>query len=545
MRLALAGCRPALTKHADLSNPEHATLKLHVKVVGRLDYAKVRGILLPHLAAAYEDAWQRLLSVPWLQQAIDSPEVRTASESPAWQRDADLLPEDVALLEHRAHIVKIDARDVRGRVRVFTTIEAEKQRRRMIAEPIINNYFTDGGEIKLATLSDILAPLNQHANAMALDFPWFYGQMSVPAEAQPYYCFMFREQWYALTTVPTGARHVPAIAEAITKSLSQRAVQRTCRTMAVPESAISDTTYIDNTRFTANDTALIRATHSHWKELCTKLAITLDDEGTAGDIVTTYDFLGIHCVHQPPNSYVQLTTKTSKKLERWIAELDSGQPTLRTILRGVGVGVWASRVLALPLALVYYVFKFVRRRVAAGWQLDTAADMWANTKPLLAAWFVELGKNKPRSLRPDCDEPWMLITDASMSGYGIITIPPPSLSLPCRVIAGTWAETEYIHILEARAALAGVMSLPRQGALVGLNIVVDNTSLIGAGRKTHSRSFVLNSLVYRIHEIMDAKSYVIARWEYITSAENPADYPSRLFEETKTQSRQRRIYERL
>jgi hypothetical protein len=68
--------------------------------------------------------------------------------------------------------------------------------------------------------------------------------------------------------------------------------------------------------------------------------------------------------------------KTGTKLRQWINHLEHDQPTLRTILQGVGIGIWASRVLAVPLAGGYYLFKFIRRRVAAGRQLDAPAHPW-------------------------------------------------------------------------------------------------------------------------------------------------------------------------
>ena len=431
-------------------------------------------------------------------------------------------------------------------VRVFTTVEVAKKRRRMIAEPIINVFYPDGGEIELTSLADILDPVNRHTHAMTLDFPWFYGQMSIPDEAQPYYCFTYADQWYALTTVPTGARHVPAVAEALTKSLGHHAVHDLHDPPTLSTDEVCHHTYIDNTRFTALDPALLRIIHRRWVLLCSRTAITLDGEGLEGAIVTAYDFLGVHCVHQPPNSYVRLTEKMTSKLAGWTVNLPpASQLTLRTLLQCMGACVWASRVLAYPLAAVYHLFKFSRRRVAAGYHLDSAADPWSCVISLLVAWLRRLIQNNPRRLVCEGDQPWTLFTDACLSGYGIIALPPPDLSASCSIFAGPWTAEEHINILEARATLIGVLCLPTQARLTPLLIVIDNTTVLGAGRKTHSRSFTLNAIVRRIYAAAASSMYHIVTWDYIASEDNPADQPSRLFEAARLRGKRLRLFELL
>lgn len=532
--------RPTNTRHADLQNTAERNLKLHVKEVGRLDWDRVDGVILPELRERYVEAKSCMFNVQKLSDAMASPEVCRRMTSKAWNSEAELLASDVERLMTRGHIQIIGHDQVRGTVRAFTTVEEEKQRRRLITEPVINYYFEDGGEITLATMEDILAPVMEQTMAISLDYPWFYGQMEIPVEARPFYCFMFGGQWYRMVTVATGGRHVPAVAQAITKSISQRAALDVGVTTTAPCGGdVRDDAYVDNVRFTHADVAELRRAHGNWVALSTWAGITVDDEGRTFSPVTDYIFLGVRCIHAKPQTVpaVALAPKALKKIEQWRLRMETPESTtLRTILQIIGQCVWASRVLAIPMAPMYYLFKFVRRRVSMEWSLDAPAEPWRCVGPLLKTWLRMAASTHTRQLAKSENGQWTLFSDSCLSGYGVILMPPPALQYKytAAVIAGPWRIREHINILEARACKIGVDALPFQNESTSVEIVVDNTALLGSGRKTRSNSYVLNGIVGAIHTSVHERNFMISRWRYIASALNPADAPSRWHERTET-----------
>ena len=537
LTLAMNGLRPTTTTHADLNDTTQRGMKLHTKEVGRINWISVGGMILDELRDRYEHALECMFSCRILDEAMSSEVVGGKMYTKGWTREAELLQEDVDILIATDHIESIAEGEVKGTVRAFTTVEWEKQRRRFITEPILNYFFEDGGEISLASLEDILTPVNATTHAINLDYPWFFGQMEIPAAARPYYCFKFGGAWWSMKTVATGGRHVPAAAQAITKSIAVLASRE------VHEHPRNDA-YVDNVRFVSSEIETLRAVHQAWVQLSKKAGITIDALGEKFDPTTEYTFLGVRCIHAAVGRKpaVALGDKSSKKLAAWERVLTAPHRerlTMRTVLCVVGVCVWASRVLALSLAKRYYIFKFVRRRVAANHGLDAPAHPWECVIPIMIEWIHEARQKSQRLISESNAEEWTLFSDSCLSGYGAIIIPPPD-SLRTQgmtVVAGRWNFDEHINVLEARACKIGVEALPRQSIITPLRIIVDNTAILGSGRKTRSNGFVLNNVVGAIHDSAMHLNYAIHAWKYIGTADNPADAPSRWYEDRRESGR--------
>ena len=88
-------------------------------------------------------------------------------------------------------------------------------------------------------------------------------------------------------------------------------------------------------------------------------------------------------------------------------------------------------------------------------------------------------------------------------------------------MGGRWLPEEakiHISVLEARACRIALETFVPSGARVDL--VIDNTTVIGAIRKGRSRNFDINFIANDIFS-----KWVITSCQYIASEDNPAKTP--------------------
>ena len=172
----------------------------------------------------------------------------------------------------------------------------------------------------------------------------------------------------------------------------------------------------------------------------------------------------------------------------------------------------------------------------ANHNLDAPARTWECVIPGIMDWTHEAQSKTQRKLAEMSVEPWTVFSDSCLSGYGVIVVPPAAQLYTGGILvcAGKWHYDEHINVLEARACKIGIEALPWQQEVTPLNIIVDNTALLGSGRKTRSIGYALNKVVGKIHECATDRRYEIAKWKYIGSRDNPADAPSRWNEREET-----------
>ena len=333
--------------------------------------------------------------------------------------EAELTEEDINRMIAQQVIELTSYDEARGWCRVFTVTEVEKHRRRLISEPMLNYADYDPGSVHLATAQDILNGVGHH-KAMIHDFPWFYGQMPIPLEARSFYCFAWRGNIYRLCTVPTGSRWTPEFAQAITSSIVTRAtgkIPNDAKPGEKPnECFIHTDTYIDDARVCTTDDDIELLTQN-FLHTCEKA--TVDVGQTPPIIATEYDFLGVACSHT--DGSVALTAKTLGKISRWANVIATATPiTFRQALSMLGLFIFASSILHIHTAPYYYCLKFIRRRAAATWNLDADAKLWPCAAEKFTQWSNDLVKNIPyKPTLPQQNHPTTIITDASMTGYGL------------------------------------------------------------------------------------------------------------------------------
>jgi len=498
-----------------------ATLPLHLKHVFRLDWEAAEAYVLPQ----HEESWA------WGRRCCCDEELLISASPPQCVvREAALTATDIRrLLEFG--IIERCSTAPRNTCNVFSVVEIGKSRRRMIIEPLLNDILLFAGEVCFPTLRELQLEILNSEGAAQLDFASFYNHFELPPNVRNFFTFMHEGTIYQLAVIATGQRQCPALAQALTASLTQKATSQVSGAEKVTGSA-----YIDNIRFCGNRIAT-QEVFEHFVAQCKTLNITINDLDTSDPCLqapfcTSYEFLGIHFDHATKTT--TLTEKTRNKLWDILPELKSpGTITLRNVLRFFGNIVWAARVLGTPLAMTYHLIKFIRRRSSTH-DLDSVVDIWNSLLPRIERNITFLLFASPHIVRANAvDRQIVLYTDACPSGYGCVLF----INGGIKIVAGNFTKVEHINVLEARALGYGIDLLPSHAhtALTAIDIFIDNTSCLGAFKKGRSANFLINQMMPKFQSELFGKNYM-ATIHYVRSASNCADVPSRLFEDIELPS---------
>jgi hypothetical protein len=295
---------------------------LHIKEVGALAWETVsRWLCSEHgeLFAAFADHLKWFNDEMFLEQQTRAlREVKKAE--PIW---STLEDQDIETLLHRGRIREVSESYIRAWCVVFCVLELMKARRRFISAPELNDHSEDQVQsfagVEVSTV-EIAALAARTESAFTMDFPWFYGQMLVAPEAQKFYGFAHKSRlgivrFFVLTSVPTGSRFVPLIAQTISVAISRSAVRAAAQTLKLTTAELEAETLIDvcidNCRISGRE-IVTKAVAIHFETQCEQLGLTTNNP--IGEIGNKYTFLGVTYNH--PDNTVALGRNISEKLGR-------------------------------------------------------------------------------------------------------------------------------------------------------------------------------------------------------------------------------------
>lgn len=439
---------------------------------------------------------------------------------------ADPLPAQAADLSRELRMFTVPEKEIDG---VRPCSSSRFSRRRLITHtPQTNRLFQEfikKHKLKLPTQRQCMEAASK-CFAYDIDLKSCYHQHALPADLR-LWSFVADGIRLRLTTIPTGASWCPLFAHLFTEALAS--------SVAELFPGIVAHVYIDNIRFAGDDLELLQRCLRKFYELASDLQVDINeplDEVLARN-ATTYTFLGVaydHTLHSTCISQ-KLATKLVHIRDTPISSIQ--QFSVRQTLTYYGILSSASCISGNCRGAYYHLTKFLRRRV--GTDLEDPARVWPSIAGIFAQWATDELSARSRiwlpvtkSTRP---QEVLMFTDASTTGYGVILYANDG---SVHIYGGRWDESAsrlHINILEAFALLHGfefVAATFTHSVLapVQLHIRVDNTSVLYRTPAGSATSRALNNAVRSIHD--HALWPQVVSMQYVASADNPADWVSRL-----------------
>jgi hypothetical protein len=126
-----------------------------------------------------------------------------------------------------------------------------------------------------------------------------------------------------------------------------------------------------------------------------------------------------------------------------------------------------------------------------------------------------------------------MYTDASEAGWGVVIL--DFLDRPIRIFGNQWSNLEAqesINMLELRALRIGLRTLATIKSaddVIALTAFIDNTTARAWTLRRRAPKYSANQLALEIDDILKQSKIQLVHLNYVESARNLADKPSRIF----------------
>jgi len=195
----------------------------------------------------------------------------------------------------------------------------------------------------------------------------------------------------------------------------------------------------------------------------------------------------------------------------------------------------AAVVTQAPVFRWYYAIKWYRRRCRGfsrgEFREGDSVGWWRDAWVQVGEWLDHCIRNIPVVPRNPTEEVrWHLFTDASLQGAGGVLVNSMG---EIRTVGARWADigpwtggwVPSINQLEMQAMGWALEQFRRSIGQDPVWLSVDNTSVLSTMRRGRSGAYLLNRHYQGVAEL----GFRVVRVEYVASAQNPADRPSRHF----------------
>lgn len=421
-------------------------------------------------------------------------------------------------------------------VKIFAAIELrnDAKRRRVIGWPRSLNQAEKHkkdllesrlGKVRFYSATEIRNNGVAYAYAASLDFKKFYQQFELLVKK--FWAFIVEGEVFLLSTIPTGAVFPPLFAQALSRTMLALAV----RTAGV-QNLVQHDCCIDNLRLCSNNAAALWAAWHELLVLCDRLGATIGEKNPPPlDTMQPYTYLGMLFTSEENVPRTELALKSKKKLKNYVTALSEEKEMLVVdVIAIFGQTVWASIVTGFPLGKLYHVLKFIRRLSKR--KMNDKVTVWPSIIDLWRNSMIEMSTMQYQA-RPRPFKTATMYTDACETGWGVVILGYGDR--PIRIFAGRWTPEEMklsINVLELRALRIGVRilaSLKASFEVLGLTAFIDNTSARAWALRRRAPKWAANELAMEIHEQLQESGIVLEHLEYVESARNLADAPSRKF----------------
>lgn len=428
------------------------------------------------------------------------------------------------------------------------------QSRRYIVHTMdINDHYDPSPTTGFDPLEEMIGTRVSGVNFVA-DSKSCYHQFPLPPESYEHYCFYTKKfGWLTLGTLPTGQRHTVGYAQVIAKFLGRKSREFAIALKPNPPRLLcQNTQYIDNFCSTQRNMEDSVIAANAFATVLRRYNVTLNEslEEIISTIGKPFDYRGVHFLPNAttsrmnedkqlvltPTAAITHTDKNRQKLMEARDIIEFAQGIVFQIAESIfGVCIFASAIMVLNLAPYYGIYKFFRRRHQQKCVENQSAEIWPCIIPTWLSWIDQLLEMQPRSpiQADEVGEQWVLITDASLKGFGVY------LFYPGGVIStgGPWTPGESCSIiseLEMKTVQKGLEFLvyPRLASYPcdkkpTINFLIDNTTSMYAWRKRRSSHYYINQIICNIASSPYASRYHNGGMRYIASEDNFADGISR------------------
>lgn len=414
----------------------------------------------------------------------------------------------------------IHEQDVKSVGMLFFVYEHDKHRRRIILWPKnVNDQIHYEASFSLRSFKKQLLALRRGDYAAKFDLTAAYYQVPLAPEVQPYYSFKTQNgEFYCFTVSVMGARPTAELMQTITMILASINDANTAVQMEV---------VIDGVLYTGREKDVQRAAHI-FKQNCEEFRAEYKENAQENNPHQIGVWCGMGYNLKEGTAFIP--EKIHSKLVQDGSDIFDETLTLRRFLGVMGHLFHAGVIVKLNWAKYFHILKFYRRKMSAFSKgtitLESPIKMWSILwkdwyELYSEVWkfsFFQVGVSHERE-----NSSVTLYTDASDSGWGAVL-------LYDGIILETGERWDAVerkrHISEKEMVAVEKAATAFRDVLKGkhINLLIDNTTVIGVLRRGYSAHFHLNKHVAAVLQRLHATSYDI---EYVSSALNMADGASR------------------
>lgn len=362
--------------------------------------------------------------------------------------------------------------------------------------------------------------------AASLDFKKFYQQFELLVKN--FWAFVFDNRVYLLATIPTGSVLPPFFAQILSKTMLAIAVRASNTSHLVANDCC-----IDNLRLCSDN---LDALWSSWHELlsiCSDVGITIGELNPPPlGAPNPYNYLGMLFSVIDNLPQVELSERSKLKVDRAVATLTNSTTLLVVdVLAIFGQTIWACTVTGFNLGKIYHIVKFIRRISRKA--MNEKVTIWPS---IVQLWIQVLTAMKTMKFRhaPNSNSKATMFTDACESGWGVVIFGLGNR--PIRIAAGRWSASEAafsINVLELKAFQIGTRIIAAEknpNEILSLHAFIDNTSARSWAARRRAPRWMANQVATTLHDELASANILLRSLDYVPSAYNLADKPSRKFE---------------
>jgi len=487
--------------------------KLDVPDVPTLDYEQLQSLD----SVSNEKRRDMCQAVDWCTNAESfRSRLRPDWKFPTTERRSTDFESAQEELKRDKYISPIDQRDIKCAIKAFSVPKIKKKTRRAIldARPV-NEGMKEVPHVKLPSQEDIDECVRTYQYFVELDGKGWFHQFDLSPEIRAYFTIRLGKRSYRWHRMPMGWAYSVWIAQKTSEFLADFSLPNGVRIIV----------YIDNIYIFGNEKENINAAVKLFLERCQKVNAQFS-------ITTPLTQVGIVLGMQ-----VDLNSKTVKLPEDFVMKIKKAQINLdglfdnasvhtRLLWKLFGCLQWGARVQH------SHMYKYPRYTAwlshrARQLQMDPAlwdrgCRIWPKALSDLHRLCVDICENIPRIVTKPSDQKHTVFTDASNVGYGVVH------EKTGRSFGKRWTVDMTRHciaIKELYGAVRGIIDTVNcYPDTKHVHLVIDNTNVVSWITKRRAACFFGNRL---LKDLFEALGHRTISTEWIPSADNPADAPSR------------------